>query len=135
MYIEDTITGVDRAGAQVARRARFLILVDNAGAPIEAPLAMRAVVRRVALRQCGHFMMGTARAFGHSMAISGAYGHDGLPIPVPEEVYRRAVPVPAELQAAWSVGGGWNGCGSEAGAMRSWALRNLPALSPWRSRS
>lgn len=202
MYIEQTRSGYDRSGEQVARRARFLILVSlgmteelapcpdcagfkrrivgddvddasivdcnrcnrvpcttcerkgytydpESGASAKTCTActgrgdigpsgmvtkfthqreIRALVRKVALHQFGHFMMGSARAFGHRLPISGAYGSDGLPRTVPREVFDRAVPIPAELHDAWNKGGGHNGAGSEAIAMRHWALANLDAL-------
>lgn len=89
---------------------------------------IRALVRKVALHQFGHFMMGSARAFGHRIPISGAYGSDGLPRDVPREVFDRAVPIPRELHDAWNKGGGHNSAGSEADAMRAWALANLDKL-------
>lgn len=113
-------------GTQHARRGRFLILVqresDNGTGEI------RALVRKVALRQLGHFMMGSAHAFGHRISISGAYGSDGLPVSVPDAVFDRAIPLPSGLREAWNHGGGWNSAGSEAPAMRRWALENLAAL-------
>jgi hypothetical protein len=123
VYIEPTRTGYDGT-EQVARRARFLILVQPES---NGPLKLRAFVRKVALRQCGHFMMGRARIFGRTYVISGAYGSDGLPLTVPDEVYNHAVPVPAELQEAWNQGGGWNSAGSEAPAIRAWALETFPS--------
>lgn len=89
---------------------------------------IRALVRRVALHQCGHFMMGSARAFGHTIPISGSYGGDGLTCDVPREVFDRAVPIPPKLHEAWSNKNSWNGAGSEAPAMRAWALANLDKL-------
>ena len=73
-------------------------------------------------------MMGTARAYGHTITISGAYGADGLPRTVPQEVYDRAVAVPQSLLDALNNGGGWNDVGSEAPAMREWTLDNLDRL-------
>lgn len=128
MFIEKNRRGYNRAGEQSAA-GRFLLLlqppgVDGAREPI------RALVRHVRLRQCGHFMMGSAHAFGERLGVSGAYGSDGLPLSVSRAVYDRAVPVPADLVAAWNTGGGWNGAGSEAEAMRRWAaetFRPIPA--------
>lgn len=130
MYIEPTIGGYDSSGEQVTRRARFLILVQREGDSGGGEI--RALVRSVALRQCGHWMMGRARAFGHSITISGAYGGDGLPRDVPDAVFQRATPLPADLRDAWNKGGGWNGAGSEAPAMRQWALDNIETLAPKR---
>jgi hypothetical protein len=121
MYIEKTTTYY-KGSDQKTRSARFLILVQpewNGGTERNK---IRAIVRMVALSQCGHYMVGKARAFGHSITISGAYGSDGMPATVPDDVYQRAIPVPKHLIEAWNTGGGWNGAGSEAQAMREWAL-------------
>ena len=93
---------------------------------------IRAIVRRVSLHQCGHFMMGTARAKGHSITLSGAYGSDGLPRLVLDEVYELGLELPAELREMWNKGGGWNGAGSEAPAMRRWAIDHLAELRYYR---
>jgi hypothetical protein len=124
MFITTRHSGYDRDGGQVAS-GRFLLLVqpekyEDSGMPI------RALVRFASLHQLGHFMMGSCRAFGHTIQLSGAYGGDGLPRGVPREVYDKAIDVPAELIAAWNTGGGWNGAGSEAPAMREWALKTFP---------
>ena len=95
---------------------------------------IRALVRKVAMHQCGHWMMGSAQAFGHRLSLSGSYGGDGLTVTVPREVFEQAVPIPQELHDAWNKGGGWNGAGSEAYAMRDWALANLDKLEPVRKR-
>ena len=124
MYIENT-TGYYRGTEQCTRRAKFLILVQPPfviGEPTPKP---RALIRKVALHQFGHWMMGSARAFGHRITISGAYGADGLPCEVPQEVYDKAIPIPPELYEAWNNGGGWNSCGSEAPLMRAWALETF----------
>lgn len=202
MYIEKTVSGYDRSGEYVARRARFLILVglglertevtcercsgfrqyvdgddpDTARVvpchhciPIKCGACdgngynydpkvdeharvcepckqtgylgpsgkmvkyvhhneIRALVRKVAMHQCGHFMMGTARAFGHKLTLSGSYGSNGLTVEVPREVFEKAVPIPQELHDLWNKGDGWNGAGNEARAMQEWALANLDKL-------
>ncbi len=208
MFIERAACGYDRSGQQVARRARFLILVSLGmeraeetcerctgtgryvdtigGESIERPCyhcipiscaacdrkgwtydesrdehaqtceackgsgylgpsgkqvryvhhkEIRALVRKVAMRQCGHFMMGRARVFGHTLSLSGTYGGDGLTVTVPREVFDRAVPIPQELHDAWNKGGGHNSAGSEATAMREWALANLDRLEGNRTRA
>ncbi len=89
---------------------------------------IRALVRKVAMHQCGHFMMGRARVFGSTLTLSGSYGGDGLTVEVPREVFERAVPLPQELHDAWNAGGGHNSAGSEAFAMREWALAHLAEL-------
>lgn len=149
MYIEKTLCGYDSSGQQIARRALFLMLVqpktestlvDNklqykvdtgeicssiTGDP-EFPI--RAIVRKVALQQFGHFMMGNARVKGKVLTISGSYGSDGLPMSVSMQVYNEAIPLPKYLIEAWNKGGGWNSCGSEASEMRKWAIDNLDKL-------
>lgn len=98
--------------------------------PRPTDMPVKAVVRKVVLRQCGHFMMGTARVYGYSLTLSGAYGADGLIKVVPRAVYDRLpVTLPDELYQAWATGGGWNSAGSEAPAMREWALKNLDTLT------
>ena len=119
MYIEGTQTYY-RGTEQCARRARFLILLQpNVQNWEEYP--MRAIVRKVALRQLGAFMMGHARVGGQTISVSGSYGNDGLPLTVPLEIYEKGVVVPDHLVKLWSTGGGWNSAGSEAGSMREWA--------------
>jgi hypothetical protein len=93
-----------------------------------ATYPIRALVRHVSMSQCGHFMMGNARVHGERLTLSGSYGGDGLPDSVSANVYDVAVPLPEELYVAWKNGGGWNGAGSEAKAMREWALANLALL-------
>lgn len=126
MYLgDDRSSGYyDRGGEQAHQRGRFLLLLQSEDGNGGDPL--RAVVRKVALRQFGHFVMGRARIAGRSFTVSGAYGSDGLPLTVPADVYALGVEVPAELHAAWNNGGGWNSCGSEAPAMREWAIKTFP---------
>lgn len=124
MYIDDSGHRYYRGTEQCHSRAPFLILVqpedwDKRNEPI------RALVRKVALHQCGHWMMGSARAFGHRIPISGTYGSDGLPRSVPQEVYDRATPVPEWLIRMWNEGAGWNDAGTEASAMRDWAVKTF----------
>lgn len=117
----------------------FLILLDK-NVMTNEPVEYRAVVRKVSLKQFGHFMMGYARVFGYSLVISGPYGIDGLSISVDQKwdkedkqtalrkLWDSAVPVPDELIKLWNTGGGHNSSGSEAPAMRKWALENLKEL-------
>lgn len=123
MFLKLRRTGYDR-GEQVAS-GRFLLLVQPAGHPIGEPAPIHALVRFTAMRQLGHFMMGECRAYGHRITLSGSYGNDGLPCTVPQTVYDHAVPVPPDLIEAWNHGGGWNGAGSEASAMRQWAVKTF----------
>lgn len=95
---------------------------------------IRALVRKVAMHQCGHWMMGSARVFGRTLSLSGSYGGDGLTVTVTREIFDKAVPIPPELHEAWNKGGGHNSAGSEAIAMREWALANLDKLESTRKR-
>jgi len=128
MYIENTLSGYDSQGQQVVRRANFLLLIlPKTHQRMHEPI--KAIVQKVALSQCGHWMMGKARIYGHSITVSGSYGGDGLICDVPDEVYDRAsVVLPGALYDAWNKGGGHNSCGSEAPAMRRWANENLVQL-------
>lgn len=70
-------------------------------------------------------MMGKARLAGNRwVSVEGTYGNNGLPMDV-DTLPPDAKLLPRELYDAWNKGGGWNGPGSEAGAMREWALREL----------
>jgi hypothetical protein len=128
MFIDQSKRGYTRDGEQWAS-GRFLVLVqpDN---PSTGKEPIKALVRHTSLRQCGHFMMGECRAFGHRITLSGAYGNDGLVTTVPAAVYEKAVLLPAELIAAWSKGGGWNSAGSEGPEMREWARKTFPTSKP-----
>lgn len=115
-----------RGTEQCARRAPFLLLLQ----PREHEGAARdntfTVVRKVALRQLGHWMMGRVNFGGKWRGVSGAYGNDGLPMTV-EALPKDAVRLPGELYDAWNKGGGWNSCGGEASAMRQWARETFKA--------
>ena len=90
---------------------------------------VKAIVRHTSLGAFGNFMMGSARVHGHRVVLSGSYGGDGLPCHVPDEVYQNyGIKLPAELYNAWKDGGGWNSAGSEASAMRKWAIENITEL-------
>lgn len=122
MYIETSRTYY-RGTEQCATRARFLLLLQPEKATIGETCAREntfAVVRKVALQQCGHWMMGRVNLGGEWRGVSGSYGNDGLPMSV-KKLPVDAVALPPELYDAWNKGGGWNGAGSEAPAMRQWA--------------
>ncbi len=124
MYIENT-QRYYVGNQQHIRKANFLILIQ--GKERNSPI--KALVRKVALEQFGHFMMGYARIYGHTLTVSGSYGSDGLPIAVEDDIYERAaVLLPQDLYNAWNNGGGWNSAGKESGLMRKWALENLDEL-------
>ena len=122
MYVERT-HGYYRGGEQCASRARFLLLLQLADKPCSRENTF-AVVRKVALRQLGHFMMGRVNLGGKWYSVSGAYGSDGLPMSV-DKLPADAVQLPAELYDAWNNGEGWNSAGREAPAMREWALQTF----------
>ena len=129
MYLRnDGFSGYDRSGAQIRQRGLFLLLIQpDIKGGVNCPI--KAVIRKVALKQFGHWMMGKANIGGHWYSVSGSYGHDGLPMTVTERDYcRHGLPLTAELHDAWNKGGGHNSCGSEAEPIRKWALENLPAL-------
>ena len=127
MYIEPTSHYY--VGTELrTRAARFLLLIQPKQPTIGEECRAEntyAIVRRVALRQFGHFMMGRARLRGNQwITVSGAYGGDGLPRTV-DALPKDAVLLPRELYDAWSKGGGHNGAGSEAKAIRVWALETF----------
>jgi len=124
MFIENAHRSYDDDGAQKAGPARFLILLQSKDRSL-GPNNFRAVVRKVKLSQCGHFMMGRARVANQTLIISGSYGGDGLPKTVDEDVYAKGVDVPRELYDAWNKGEGWNGAGTEAKAMQKWAVKTF----------
>lgn len=129
MYLKnDHVSGYLPSGEYVCRRGLFLLLIQpKSYARRNDPI--KAIVRKVALHQVGHYMMGTARIYGESIAVSGAYGGNGLPCGVPDAVYDRAtVILPEDLRKAWNEGGGWNSAGNEAEVMRRWAVEHLPEL-------
>ena len=128
MYIEPTKIYYDH-GSYIPR-ARFLILAHSKNERSYYKNTIRCFVRKVALRQLGHFMMGTARIHNTSVTISGSYGNDGLTVDLPQEVWEKGVLLPDYLFEAWEGGGGWNGSGTEAGKMKKWANENLKILSP-----
>jgi len=108
---------------QRASRGHFLLLLQRKEGPHDAAGTF-AVVRKVALRQLGHFMMGRVNLCGKWHTVSGAYGNDGLPMDV-ERMPADAKPLPPELYEAWNKGGGWNSAGNEAPDMRTWARQTF----------
>lgn len=96
--------------------------------PSELTRKLYACVRHVSLKQFGHFMMGTARIGGQSITVSGSYGSDGLTRDYEEltlAAREHLVELPFELAEEFWKGGGHNTCGSEAPAMRTWALKTF----------
>lgn len=127
MYIETTqvyYVGTE----QHCRKALFLLLIQPSSERWKTE-PIKALVRKVALGQFGQWMMGKVNIYGQHLVVSGSYGNDGLPMSVPDEIYdRAAVVLPQELLELWNHGGGWNSAGSEAAAMREWAIDNLKEL-------
>jgi len=117
VYIDETDRYYDSEG-QHTRRAPFLLLVQEDGEPCASNL--RGLVRQVALKQCGQWMMGFARIAGQTLTVSGTYGSDGLPITVGKKAYAKGTPMPGFLYDLWNKGGGWNSAGSEAAMLREW---------------
>jgi len=115
-------------GEQRTGKGLFLILIQNKHLPTGRGNT-RAIVRKVALRQLGHFMMGSTIIKGHTISLSGAYGNNGLVVDVPTEVYEMGVEIPDELYERWNNGGGGNSCGSEAPYFKTWALENIKQLT------
>lgn len=142
MFVKTTKSGYTKDGSQFAQ-GYFLILLARYGD--ERPTEYRALVRFTRMSQLGHFMMGSCQVGKHSLILSGSYGSDGLPINLPstddrmakwgytkeeeikkaDDIWNQAIPVPNELIQQWKNGGGWNSSGSEAKAMRQWALENF----------
>lgn len=117
MYIVPTQRYCTNTGNQFTQRAPFLLLLQKRGDP-----GIYACVRKVALRQWGHWMMGRANIGGHWHTVSGAYGNDGLTMDI-DTLPKDAVLLPDDLREAWNKGGGWNSAGAEAPAMRDWAVK------------
>lgn len=123
MFLTVTRSGYTTDGEQFTS-GKFLLLLQPPGlAGGKQPI--RALVRHCSLHQFGHFMMGRVRIKNQTIIVSGSYGQDGLPKSVPDEIYKLGTLVPEELVEAWNKGGGWNGAGSEAPAMREWARKTF----------
>ena len=127
MYITNDHQTYYVGSEQHTSRGLFLMLLQEKGKPLTQD-NLRAIVRKVALSQLGHFMMGYARIGGRSFVVSGAYGSDGLPMDVDSDTYNRGVPVPPELYTLWAHGGGWNSAGGETDTFRRWAKKNIDVL-------
>lgn len=122
MYIEKDHYTYYKGTEQRTSRGKFLILMQ----PTEGiDYAIRGIIRKVAMKQLGHFMMGTARIKNQSITLSGSYGNDGLTCSVPMEVYLMGKELPKWLVDLWNKGGGHNSCGNEANEMRIWAIDQL----------
>lgn len=130
----------NRDGEQTCAGDFLLVFNQKPGGPL------RCVVRHVRMRQCGHFMMGSATVGPFRLTLSGTYGHDGLPLspedgkvpkgtPFAEDpetgaknLWARLHPMPDELVEAFWKGGGHNTGGSEMPLLKEWALEHLAEL-------
>jgi hypothetical protein len=130
MYIKSTRRYYTYDGQQNIHRQWFLILAQDKDH--RETKEIRCFVRKVAMHQFGHFMMGYAKIHSNTYTVSGSYGGDGLPMDLPHSVWEKGVPLPQRLYDLWSKGGGWNGAGSEAREMAKWANENMDLLAPER---
>lgn len=130
MYLRnDGFSGYDRNGEQIRQRGLFLVFCQPPFVCGQPTPPIKCAVRKVALQQFGAWMMGRIAIYGERYTVSGAYGHDGLPMTVSQAVYDRlAVTLSSDLHEAWNKGGGWNSAGLEATDIRQWALDNLASL-------
>lgn len=81
MYLKGARLGHYDSSGQHTARGEFLILLDNdPTAGLVSRPELRWIVRKVALRQIGHFMMGKANIGGQWFIVSGPFGNDGLPM-------------------------------------------------------
>ena len=123
MYLQKTPVYYPYSGEAFIQRGNFLLLLSERGRAF-GPDNCYAIVRKVALRQFGPWMMGRANLGGKWVVVSGSYGADGLVKDV-DALPVDAIPLPLELYNAWSKGGGHNSAGSEAAAMRQWAIETF----------
>jgi len=101
------------------------------------PTTLFACVRKVTLRQFGHFMMGEAQVGDQRITLSGPYGHDGLPLQwekLSPKARDKMTRLPDDLARSYWRGNGHNDVGSEAPLMRQWALQAFPEKFHRRSR-
>jgi hypothetical protein len=122
MYVSSVRSYCTRTGEQRASGA-FLVLFS-----IVPGKEVRAAVRHVKMRQCGHWMMGSMKLGEHTITLSGTYGADGLTRDPPEGLWEHLVPLPEELTVEFWKGGGWNSAGAEGPSVRDWAAKNLNVL-------
>lgn len=96
-------TGGYTASGQQHSTGMYLFLTMPARYVSQAPfLEQRAFLRRVTLKQLGHFMMGEIKLSGVKLTVSGPCGSDGLPATVPEYVFSHGYPVPERLTKMWA---------------------------------
>ena len=124
MFIEQSYRGYNSSGEQVVQRAKFLLFLQP-DVKRGTDYHIRCLVRKVAMRQCGHWMMGAANLGGKWYTVSGSYGNDGLPMDVPMSIWEKGIKLPIELYQAWNIGEGHNGAGNEATLVRQWAIETF----------
>jgi hypothetical protein len=127
MFLTHKSSGYDLYGQQFCS-GKFLMFMQpkiEGSAFAGCKMPIRCLVRHCSMRQLGNFMMGLVRVKGDSLTVSGAYGHDGLPMSVAPEVYELGAELPSDLHEAWNKGGGWNGAGNEAPSVRAWAKKTF----------
>lgn len=131
MFVTRDYAGYNRHGEQSAA-GLFLILFSPPGdfSPSRpGGLEIRGVVRHVRMRQCGHWMMGSARIGPVRVTLSGDYGADGLTNDCPANLWPRLHPLPQELaDQKWGDNTGWNSAGESGHPIRAWARKNLNTL-------
>lgn len=102
---------------------------------------IRCLVRRVTMKQLGHWMMATWDHDGYKLSLSGTYGGDGLPIATAardekaafvRKLWDQLNPVPPDILALFWNDDGHNSCGKNGPAIRDWAVANLKELSKLR---
>lgn len=129
MYLTNEGTTYYRGTEQCHSRAPFLILFSGSekytasGKPV-----LYAAVRKVALRQCGHWMMGSARIAGTRIPISGSCGADGLPCEydsLSPAVRSKLMPVPEDTAIVYWSDDGHNTIGKAAPTVRAWAIEHF----------
>jgi hypothetical protein len=135
-----------RSGEQRASGPFLILLTHNF---LKGNREIKCMVRTVAMRQAGHFMMGDlCFNFGdkkYYFSVSGTYGADGLtkdveelrlaysperaPAEVIEAVWDGLMPLPRDIaEMKWKSTSGWNCAGDEGSAVHEWAEKNLIAL-------
>jgi hypothetical protein len=126
MFLRDSFTYYTASGEQHASRGDFLILACKD--TDTNTKALYATVRRVAMSQLGHFMMGYAHVGGASLVMSGQYGSDGLPCGQHKDgltdalIERFFVRVPQAIADEY-----WHGSNGSADAtIRQWAMTQFP---------
>ncbi len=128
-------------------KGRFLILFkadpDGVFAKDKDGPELRALIRLTQLDQFGPWMMGRVTVITPApehkaidVRLSGAYGHDGLPLTASDQLWPWLRPLPSHVQAAfWAGEGGHNGPGSEGPDLRQWAKLNSVLFRKLRKRA